>query len=132
MQTALRTISQAQGLAALAAVMSQFPAYLKPTTVRGVTTPPVSRPPEFVPAYGERQCPAIVWTTGPADWTRHAFVGWCNPVAYRMFIGQGMDEEQAVAMASRNRVAPPDGVTFEPIDDVAIALLPKEAATCDR
>lgn len=125
MPTVLRQISQEQGLAALAAVMSQFPAYLEPAA-------PVCAPPEFVPCYGERQCAAIVWPSGPADWTRHAFVGWRNTVAYRRLLAEGVDEAEATAAASRNRVDPPAGVAFEPIDDVAIALLAQESMPCAR
>ncbi|EWM19626.1 hypothetical protein [Kutzneria sp. 744] len=125
----LREINQEQGLAA---VVSRCRAYLEPTIAAGATRPPVCRTRQFVPAYGERQWPAFGRPGGSPQWTRHASVGPRNTVAYRRVVNEGMGEDEAAVKAIRNRVDPTAVVAFEPIDPVALALLPREPAACDH
>ena len=123
MMTTTRTITEAQGAAALAAVRGQYAAYLTTQIIDGETHEALYPEPTLVWDYTDSGHPAICWEEGPSDWAM-LLEGGTSEEDRCLFAAAAEEFGHDVKAPERPAADMPADVYAEPIMSFVLGLYP--------
>lgn len=138
-----RPLSKQLAEAALAAITTQYKAYIEPYECPDGTVYPGSEPPVLVENYADTGHWAITWESGPDEWAYRAFTGGFSEELYTLgypdalavarnekgLVGEEAEQwaaDQASSVATEQGTACPKNVHAEPYYSFVLALYPAD------